>query len=657
MEQAAAGGRLVTERRGVGRRMVAGALKAALLFFIVGADCSNQQVVTFSEVQLVDGVAPEVSVRAVGQGAALTPGGAAQRAVFVQSPKPGGPDAVTVLWYPPAGATAIAFPARQPANPQGPPPYQFDGAAVSDVADPQAVASLAVWYAAPAPPQPTGATAVVDVFTAVTAAGNRYSASFVDVESAGSGLAAGASAGSPRANALIVPVTYSFWSAQETVTPAGSVPLDQALCQDWAGLLQGGSFFVALRFPVETPDATDARSASLPVVLPASGPAAPQVTLRSPQPSSATVFAVPLELRPDRLAFAENNLPPAAGERWVTLAPASQPPATCPADLAGEWDLLGDLSFDFGGAASSCRECVIQEYLCYEGSSPPFFFGAGAATVASQSVYRGAGTTCAGPIPLRLTGAPPAPPFTIEDAALARSSANSLVKFAHRLRGALAPDGEAAVDITATSARGIPWQLYRDSALTQPIVGPVTISGAAQFDFWAAAHLPFGFRGPESLTVTAAVAEPSGQQAWTSDHLWAGAWTAPPPTPELHVLAASVERDGQIAVAGTLPDGAYRLVVVPNGTYLPGACYAGPVLASVDVVVSGGTLPPVIVWLGASVGSYDVLALAGSCEGAASAGGGVTALAAGDTRIVAGDGLSSAAAVTVTFRVHRHILH
>jgi hypothetical protein len=628
------------------RKVAAGAAEAALLLFIVGADCSNQQVGTVSDVQLADGAAPEASVRVVGQSAALTPGGAAQRAVFVQSPKPGGPDTVTVLWYPPAGATSPAFPGLQPVNPLGPPPYQFDAVAVSDVADPQPVASLTVSYAAPAPPQPAGAFTVVDVFTAVTTAGNRYSAAFADAEGAAGGQAVGAAAGAVRAKALLVPVGYSFWAAEQTLTPAGSAPLDQTLCQNWADLLQGGSFFVALRFPVQTPDAADARSVPLPVVLPGSGASAPLLTLRSTQPSSTTVFSAPLELRPDRLGFAENNLPHAAGERWVTVAPSAQPPAICPADLAGEWDLLAAVSFDFGGASSSCSECVVQEYLCYEGSAAPFFFAAGGFAAAAQSVYQGAGTTCVGPLPLRLIGTPAVPPFAIENAGLARASANSLVTFAHHLRGAQAPDGEAVVELSTTSARGIPWQLYSDSSLTQPIVEPVTISGSAQFDFWAATHLPFGFRGAESLTVTAASTEPTGQQAWTSDHLWSGAWTAPPPAPELHVLAAGVDRDGRIAVSGTLPNGAYRLVVVPNGTYLPGTCYTGAVLAEVHVVVSGATLPPVVVWSGASVGSYDVLALAGTCGSAAV-----------DTLIVTGDGLSSAAAVTVGYGVHRHFRH
>jgi hypothetical protein len=660
MEQAATTGQVAA------RRLAKAAAKAALLLFIVGADCSNKGVDTAFLVQLVEGVAPEVSVRAVGQVAAVTPGSLAQRSVFVQCLKPGGPDAVTVLWYPPAGATSLTFPGVQPANLLGPPPYEFPDVPVSDVADPQAVASLTISYAAPAPPQPTGASTFVDVFTAVTAAGNRYSAAFADAESAGgASLAALAradgSAGSLGAQGLAGSSAadggYSWWSAQETITPTEPVPLDQTLCQGWAELLQGGGFFVALRFPVRLPDATDVRSVPLPVVAPASAASAPRLELRATQPAPSPVFSVPLELRPDRLAFAENNLPQADGERWVTLAPSAQPAAACPADVTGEWDLRGDLSFDFGGTSGSCSECVIQEYLCYAGSSAPFFFTSGAATIGAQMTYQGAGTTCVGPIPLRLAGAAPVPPVTLEGAGLARTSANALVKLAHRLRGWLAPDGETAVDLSLASARGIHWRLYSDSALRHPIAGPVTISGSAQFDFWAATRLPFGFRGQDSLTVTATSAEPAGAQTSTSDHIWAGGWTAPPPVPELHAGSPNIDRGSQITVSGALPDGAYRLVVVPNGAYLPGTCYTGEVLAAVDVTVSDATLPPTVVWSFAAVGSYDILALAGSCGGSALAGQGVSAFAADDTRIVAGDDLSPVAGVVVRYAVHRHIRH
>lgn len=639
-----------------GRRLVVGAAQVALLFFLVGADCANKQVGTTLQAQLADGVAPEVSVRAVGQAAALTPAGAAQRSVFVQCQKPGGPDTVTVLWYPPAGASAIGFPDAQPNNPQGPPPYEFADVPVSDVTDGQAAASLTVAYGAPAPPQPLGALTVVDVFTAVTAAGDRYSASFADAEVAAEppaaappGAGAGLASGVP-ALAFQGGSGYSWWAATQALTPVSSVPLDQALCQSWSDLLQGGAFFVALRFPVQAPDASDARSAPLPLVVPASGASAPRLELRATDPAPATVFDVPLELRPDRLGFAENNLPHADGERWLTLAPAAQPAAVCPADLAGGWALQADLALDLGGTASSCAECTIQEYLCYEGAVPPFMFAAPA--LGAQATYQGAGTTCVGPMALRLVGDPPSPPFTLEGAGLARTSANALVKFGHTLRGWLAGDAETAADLTTTSAHGLSWQLYSDSALKHPISNPVTISGSAQFDFWAAARLPFGFRGQDTVTIAATSTEPGAAQTWTTDHLWAGAWTAPPVPPELHVASAAVPTGRSISVSGSLPDGAYRLVVVANGAWLPGTCYTGPVRASVDVQVADGTLPPTVVWTKAATGSYDVLALAGSCAAA-----GVTALAAEDTRIVTGDGLSPAAAVAVRYAVSRHLSH
>jgi hypothetical protein len=653
----ATSGRRAARVRVPRRRLVIGAAQAVLLLFLVGADCADKQVGTTLQAQLADGIAPEVSVRAVGQKVALTPAGAAHRGVFVQCPKPGGPDAVTVLWYPPAGASSIAFPDVQPTNPQGPAPYEFADVAVSDVADAQAAASLTVDYAAPAPPQPLGAQTVVDVFTAVTAAGNRYSASFADTEVAPGGAPVAAA---PRAGTSAVARVsaravqgggYSWWAETQGLTPVSSVPLDQALCQSWADLFQGGTFFVALRFPVQTPDASDARSAPLPLVVPAAEASAPRLELRATDPTPATVFGVPLELRPDRLAFAENNLPHAEGERWLTLAPAAQPAAVCPAGLTGNWALQADFALDLGGTASSCAECTIQEYLCYEGADAPFMFASSA--LGAQSTYQGAGTTCVGPMALRLVGDPPSPPFTLEGAGLARTSADALVQFGHTLHGLLAGDTETTARLTATSALGLSWQLYSDSALQHQITDiPVTISGSAQFDFWAAAHVPFEFSGQDSVTIVATSTAPGAAHTWTSDHFWAGAWTPPPLPPELHVGSATIQPGRPITVSGLLPDGNYRLVVVPNGAWLPGTSYEGAVMASLYVAVVNGTLPPTVVWPKATVGSYDVLALAGSCLAP-----GVTSVAAGDTRIVTGDGLSTAAAVSVRFGVSRHLPH
>jgi hypothetical protein len=628
-------------------RLVAAVAKGTLLLCVVGANCSNQAVRIVSDARLTSGAAPEVRVRVVGQAVTLVPAADAQRAVFVQAARPGGPDSVTLFWYPPVGATAIAFHDLQPDNPQGPPPYRFSGVAVSDVADAGAAPSVTLSYAAPAPPQPTGAAAVVDVFTAETAAGNRYSASFEDTESAEVAHAAsGAGGDSPAdgASSLVEPA-YSYWAATETIDPVADVSADLQLCHDIASLLQGGTFFVALRFPVGSPDGHDARSVPLPVAQPASGSAVPHLDLLTTQPTPATVFSVPLELRPDYLGFAENNLPQASGERWVTLAPTAQPPATCPGDFTGVWELSAGFSLDLGGTPTSCSDCVIQEYFCTQGAAAPFVFASGASAVA-QSVYQGAGTSCVGPVPLRLLGSPAVPPFAVENAGLAHGSANGVVAFAHRLRGLLAPDAEATVDLGTTSSRGVPWRLYSDSGLSRPVTGPVTISGTAEFNFWAAAQLPFGFRGPESVTVSAATADGSGQTAWSADHVWAGAWTAPPAEASLEIAETVVKRGGTITVSGVLPAGAYRLAVVPNGAYLPGTCYTGVVVAAVDVTVSGDTLPATVVWSGASAGSFDVLALAGSCTGGTD-----------NARIVTGADLSPAAGVAVDYVLRTHLRH
>lgn len=630
------------------RRLALGAAQVALLFFLVGADCANKQVRTYLQGALTVGIEPEVSVRVSGQATPLRPAGAAVRNVLVQRLSTNGPRWVTVKWTPPRGATAVSFPGIQPVNPPGPAPYEFPDVPVSDAGDPLAVPGLVVAYTAPAPPQPLGAQTVVDVFTAQTANGKRYSASFVDPMNGG-GAAASAPAAAPAGAdgdvGAAASGAYSWRSVTQTVVPVSNVPLDQTLCQNWAGLLQSGSFFVALRFPAQAAGG----SAALPLVFdPANS--MPRVELQSTDSAPASIFALRLELDPDRLGFAENNLPAAPGERWLTLAPRTQPTVTCPGGLAGGWALHADLDLDLGGATTSCADCTLQEYLCWEGDAPPFVFPA--AALSAATAYRGAGTTCAGPVALRLVGEPPSPPLTVEGSNLARYGGFALVKFAHVLRGWMTEDRGAAAELTATSAQGFPWQLYADSSLTQPITAPVAISGSAQFNFWASARLPFGYEGQDTVTITATPTEPGAAPIWVTDNVWVGSWSAPPHDPELHVEAASVPSGGAVSVSGALPDGHYRLVVVPNGAWLPGACYSGPERASVEVDVVDGTLPPTVVWPTAVAGGYDVLALSGSCAAP-----GVAGLAAADTRIVTGDGLQAAAAVSVQYGLARHLRH
>jgi hypothetical protein len=643
------------------RAAVGWTVKALVLLAIGGADCRSRGVSVVSEVDLVDGTPPAAAVRILGQAGAVPPGGAVTRSVHVACPKPGGPDTVTVRWTPPQGATGLSFPTLQPVNPLGPAPYEFTDVVVVDSNDPDAEPSLAVGYSAPAPPLPSGGATFVECFTAVLADGSEHSASFADAV-AGSDAAAGPAVAGAEARheldpAPVPPVAgrsadaSMWWQAALTLQPPAEVPLSETLCQEWAAFLQDPSFFVAIRVPAAA-DATDPRSAPIPLVVPdLLAPERASIELRTTGGLPATVFAAALELRPERLGLAASVLPPAGGERWMTLGVSPEPPLSCPGGLAGAWDLHAELAFDLGGNADWCRECVLEQYFCYEGSTPPFFFvdtASAAVRVSAEAAVQRSGVTCTGPIPLRLAGEPPQPPITLEGSELRRANANSLVKLAHTLRAWLADQEQTDVTLAVSSSRGVPWSLYSDSALQHPIQGPVTISGSAQFDFWASTKLPFGFRGPESVTVTASPSQPPGGSAWVADHLWAGAWTAPPPAIALSIESATLYEGAPVRVSGTLPVGSYRLVVVPNGAWVPGECFAGEVLADVDVTASETTLPPTVVWPAATTGSFDVLALSGPCPTAIGAAGPAEALAAGDVHVVASMDSSLAAGVEVT---------
>jgi hypothetical protein len=102
---------------------------------------------------------------------------------------------------------------------------------------------------------------------------------------------------------------------------------------------------------------------------------------------------------------------------------------------------------------------------------------------------------------------------------------------------------------------------------------------------------------------------------------------------------------GAIVTSGTLPNGSYRIIAVPNGAFVPGECYGGPELAAVDVTVTDDTLPATEVWPSATAGRYDVLVLGAVC---AEAGPLAAAGAEGGSVIVACDDCSAAAGVEVT---------
>jgi hypothetical protein len=622
------------------------AVRAGVLLLAAGADCRSQVARVHVQASLVDGRAPEVVVRVAGQAGPAAPGGLATREVRVQTARPGGPDTVTVEWTPAAGASGLAFLDVQPDNPAGPPPYVFSAVAVSDIADPQAPPSLVVAYAAPAPPQPPAGPAFQDCFVAVTPGGSEYAAVFADSETGAGPSAAGAAAADVLAAAR-EPAAYRWWRVEQSLAPASGVAMSQTLCQEWDAFLRDPRFFVALRVPVQG-DAADMRSAPLPLVVPEPGFDAPRVELRAGGQQPPEVLVAGLELRPDRLDLAAAVLPAAAGERWMTLGVAGGPPAACPESLDGDWELYGELALDLGGADVSCSECVLQQYVCWEGAAPPFFFSdpaAAPAGVGSRSTVQRAGVTCTGPFPLRLTADPPAPPLTLDGVSwLRRTGGSGVVALSHTLRAWLAPGEETDVTLTVESARHTRWRLYFDAGLTQRITAPVTISGDARFDFWAAMQTPLGFKGPESIIIAAAPSSPAGGAAQVSDHLWAGAWAPPPPAPAVAVQSRAVAAGGAIVAEGALPDGSYRLAVVPNAAYVPGACYGGAALAAVDVAVTDGSLPATEVWPAATVGSYDLLVLGAACTPA----GPLAATAAEDARqIVTGDDCSAAAGVEV----------
>lgn len=481
------------------------------------------------------------------------------------------PAYATVWWYPDEvisknpGANITFDPL--PTDPQGPPPYKFDTIVERSGSPPV----VDVSYVVPMDHSDANTDAIIDTFTIESFVDSLIGVTLKDMPAppgprqppSGDTAPAGAGDGraetgaiAPRARDASSPAAYGWWRGELWVY-VPDVSMTTAVCQDGVDRLQAGDTFLALRFPVLGSAGPDPRSYLLPVLFrkePNSFPRADLVNFAT-NPST-TVVSLPLELRPERMSFAENTLPAAPGERWLTLAPAASPRPICPANLqvtSGLWELHAVLPLDFGGTPDACRECVLQAYACYEGTAPPFSAGPtaqAAAAVVIEGTVQGSNITCMGPMLLRLTdtSAPnvPNPPFTVTAAGSAKVSPPLQVSFRHYLQRY----GSQPVTLTlsTTSSLGLSWRLYRDANgqpdFAAPITAPVTVD--TNLTVWLVADIPAGVSGGETAVITATSASPPGS-ASSSDQLWVGKWTPPPtptPTPTPHSVHRHLRRAG-----------------------------------------------------------------------------------------------------------------
>ena len=589
--------------------------------------------------------------------ASVAPGARVGRSVFLTAAVFPAGTLVDLEWTPPPGASGVQF-VPAPANPAGPPPFLFEDLPLQAAGSP--AASLVLSYDAPAGAAAGGLTSVVDTLVTTAADGSSYAGTFKEDFGGGVPAARAATAPGPpasesvpadaRAAALATP---KFWAADVWLDSDGT-EMTTALCQQLVDFLQSGKAFVASRFPV--PPSADPRWAALPLVARPEPGYSPHLDLERWSPSG-TVVALPSALAPERTSFAENDLPGAPGERWMTFSPRSTPRVMCPEGLSitGGYSFRAWVPLDLTGLPDSCAECELPSYLCYEGQEPPL----SASQIALRALglgsladsFAGSGVTCMGPLVVRLINpVAPNPPFEVEGMNVGTVSPPATIEASHALFNL--GSGARTITLSATSTLGLDCRFYRDLSgkpnLAQPITAPVVLS-AGRLAFWAVADVPVGVQGTETLTITASSASPAGSTSVT-DLYWVGDWQPPPVevTPQVDLSSERVYVGDPVTASGTLPNGAYRLAIVPNATYVGGECYAGVPSASTDIEIADGVLPPTTVWASAEAGRHDLLVLGDACTTAAAApdaqGFGST-LADGRT-IVTGDDLSSAPGFT-----------
>jgi len=250
---------------------------------------------------------------------------------------------------------------------------------------------------------PAGVTKVVDEFTARSNSDVLPATQAVTTLLGGSAdrWLAGAAQSPPAAAAARLDDYYLWETTMWYGAPGLTMTVD--LCQDGVGLLQSDAAFVALRFPVQPPSLAYTDPYTLPVCF--GGGYSPYLALLDERAIPAVpLLTTTLEYKPRYLTFAENELPAAPGEHWLTLGAVTSPALDCaglPALLPGEWELQANVWLDFDGGRDVGRGAVLPLYYCYEGQAPP-----GPLVGADVASYQGWNITCLGPHYLTLRDGP-----------------------------------------------------------------------------------------------------------------------------------------------------------------------------------------------------------------------------------------------------------
>jgi hypothetical protein len=331
---------------------------------------------------------------------------------------------------------------------------------------------------------------------------------------------------------------YVAWQIDQWIF-SQHAEMSAAMCEEWVAFLQSKDVFFALRYPASSLALTNAQPEAPPVVF--DPPYTPTLILEDTRIEPvATFFTIPLELRPERQAFLDSELPSAPGEQWLALGLETDPVADCsgvPDLAAGEWQFIMDFLLDLHDRPQWGMGEVLPLYYCYEGQAPPFFFLVSDQVLSGDEVTsgQGQGITYMGPQPVRLVTWFDPPRFELHGTNTIHISPTDSISLSHFMVNTRSTPLTVTFDYSSTLNAA--WDIVTGTIdgphepLT-PIADPFTLPPLSEpLDrtyFWMLSQVPEDTAaGAYTLIITATDVMSRDLNVQTSDLLWVGEWVAP----------------------------------------------------------------------------------------------------------------------------------
>lgn len=434
-----------------------------------------------------------------------------------------------ITWTPPVGATAPTF--SVPPQPGGP-PYVFKNLTAEQLQN-----GVDVSYGAPAlvpcrlacGSSAESATSFTDFVDVTTPQGNK-SASYMNHEAN--------TTAQNQQQAVVAPVATE--SVQPVAAPAATVPmwkLDRwldindrpmtpALCQSYVTLGQSANSLLAWRVPI-----SDTIRPNLAYAIPLMDTPALSPTLKLIGAGGVS-FSLPLEFRAATSIWANEHLPAAPGELWISLGVEQAAQLTCPADfnLPAGWSFNLNMWLDLSQQPNACEGCVLPAFVCYKGTSP-----AAAALGSFMTQLAGGPQVAAYPDDMTCVGPDTTPLVTTDQWQLdaytggVNVAPTKAINVHYFLNNATASTQTFSLT-HASTLTGATWQLYpglpadpwNAPDTSNPLAGSIQVGANGMAHIWMLTTAPATASGQYSMTLTAANAALTPPSVLGTTLLWVG---------------------------------------------------------------------------------------------------------------------------------------